>query len=146
MVHEKQGYQLAFREFQPSLLIFTKKLQRLVLTELTGHSPNSLISKTMSDGLVSIRYGTNGQHEQRFLVVKHTHKPLAKRNGMQKATTEVALAFVLDKEQPSQQQAYAYLPVRAYGLKFMVQVSQLHYSDTCYYPVHPTAIRRMHVC
>jgi hypothetical protein len=36
--------------------------------------------------------------------------------------TAVALAFALDGLQPAEQEVYAYLPVRRYGLNFVVQV------------------------
>lgn len=36
--------------------------------------------------------------------------------------TKVSIAFGLDREAPSQQDVYAFLPVRRYGLNFVVQV------------------------
>jgi hypothetical protein len=37
-------------------------------------------------------------------------------------STKVSLAFGLDGEEPRQQDVYAFLPVRRYGLNFVVQV------------------------
>jgi hypothetical protein len=37
-------------------------------------------------------------------------------------STKVSLAFGLDGEAPQQQDVFAFLPVRRYGLNFVVQV------------------------
>ena len=39
--------------------------------------------------------------------------------------TAIALAFTLDGQQPAEQEVYAYLPVRRYGLNFVVQVGDV---------------------
>jgi hypothetical protein len=45
--------------------------------------------------------------------------------------TKVSLAFGLDGEGPSQQEVYAFLPVRRYGLNFMVQVRRWSGMNCC---------------
>ena len=42
---------------------------------------------------------------------------------MQLQQTTVSLAFNLQGEAPTQQQVYAFLPLRSYGLCFIIQVS-----------------------
>lgn len=103
--------------------MFLKKVQRVIVTDVTGLARDSEIRKVESEeGLVEIHHGAKGEHRQQWLVVRQTHKPTMKREGMHRATTEVALAFELGNEQPRQQQVCAFLPLRKYGLKFIVQV------------------------
>lgn len=119
-------HKLRFEEIQPTLLLFLNKVQRIVVTDMTGGGQDSLMQKQQLDGgLVEIHYGTDGQQLQQWLVVKEVHTPTILRAGKQRDTTEVALAFELSKAHPSQQQACAFLPLREYGLNFIVQVSLL---------------------
>jgi hypothetical protein len=40
-------------------------------------------------------------------------------------STKVSLAFALDGDAPQQQDVFAFLPVRRYGLNFVVQVRRM---------------------
>ena len=118
---------ISFESLQPTLLLFLKQVQQVVVTDRTGgaHVQDcNILKKTLAKGLVEIRYGPNGKDLQKWLVVEQTHQPSMKREGMHRASTEVALAFELDRDQPRQQHACAFLPLRQYGLKFIVQVMQ----------------------
>lgn len=46
-----------------------------------------------------------------------------KRLDVEVEHTDLALAFELNSEQLSQQQVFAFLPLRRYGLRFIVQVT-----------------------
>lgn len=49
-----------------------------------------------------------------------------KRLDVDVEQTELALAFELNSEQLSQQQVFAFLPLRRYGLRFIVQVCRAY--------------------
>lgn len=124
------------QDVQPKHLMFLNTLQCLAVTDKTGRGRSTIITKEVlrsgvvdikqliSFDIVNIKHGPNSEHSQHVLVVKQTLTPITKRAG--KTTTDMAVAFELCKDPPSQQQAYAYLPLRYYNLKFMVQV---HFSD-----------------
>lgn len=48
--------------------------------------------------------------------------PACRRLGYEVEATTVALAFGIHEAQPSQKEVFAFLPVRRYGLNFIVQV------------------------
>lgn len=54
-----------------------------------------------------------------------------KRLDVDLKETELALAFELDTEQIHQQQVFAFLPLRSYGLRFIVQVRPLYACSSC---------------
>ena len=47
-----------------------------------------------------------------------------KRLDVEVEQTDLALAFELNAEQLSQQQVFAFLPLRRYGLRFIIQVNR----------------------
>ena len=79
--------------------------------------------RSLGNGLVELRHGTNAEHASRWLQVSHTFQPSVPRLDVQLEQTTVSLAFNLEGEAPMQQQVYAFLPLRSYGLSFIVQVS-----------------------
>ena len=72
--------------------------------------------------MVELRQGPNAEHASRWLQVSHTFQPSLPRLDVQLDQTTVSLAFSLEGDAPSQQQVYAFLPLRSYGLNFIVQV------------------------
>lgn len=54
-----------------------------------------------------------------------------KRLEVDMAETDLSLAFELNMEQLSQQQVFAFLPLRKYGLRFIVQVRSTGTFDCC---------------
>lgn len=77
----------------------------------------------MGGGLVELRHGPKAEHSSRWLQVSHTFQPSVPRLDVQLDQTTVSLAFNLEGDAPTQQQVYAFLPLRSYGLCFIVQVS-----------------------
>lgn len=81
--------------------------------------------RPLGGGLVELRHGPRAEHSSRWLQVSHTFQPSVPRLDVQLDQTTVSLAFNLEGEAPTQQQVYAFLPLRSYGLCFIVQVSNL---------------------
>ncbi len=78
--------------------------------------------RPLGGGLMELRHGPNAEHSSRWLQVSHTFQPSVPRLEVQLQQTTVSLAFNLEGEAPTQQQVYAFLPLRSYGLSFIVQV------------------------
>ena len=78
--------------------------------------------RSLEGGLVELRQGPNAEHASRWLQVSHAFQPSVPRLDVQLEQTTVSLAFSLEGDAPSQQQVYAFLPLRSYGLTFIVQV------------------------
>lgn len=79
--------------------------------------------RPLGGGLVELRHGPQAEHVARYLQVSHTFQPSVPRLDVQLDQTTVSLAFNLEGDVPTQQQVYAFLPLRSYGLSFIVQVS-----------------------
>lgn len=118
---------LQFDDIQPTLLLFLQKLQCIAITDKTSHHRNTIMcKKQLPSGVVELQHGDQAQHAAQWLMVRQTVQPLNKRLDVVVENTELAMAFELCKETaPSQQQVFAFLPVRRYGLRFIVQVSML---------------------
>ncbi|KAJ3090554.1 hypothetical protein HK102_003386 [Quaeritorhiza haematococci] len=129
-----------FGEIRPSLLLFLHKIEHLVIEDTINNTRREMIRVVRDNGEVDIYY--NGQLS-RWLVVKRLldsaqAKSAGKTNVIKREgaeVTELAVAFPLDylKENsmevdvdfktwvPPQQHAFAYLPLRGYGFKFVIQ-------------------------
>ena len=86
-------------------------------------APIAPCRRPLGGGLVELRHGPRAEHSSRWLQVSHTLQPSVPRLDVQLDQTTVSLAFNLEGEAPTQQQVYAFLPLRSYGLCFIVQVS-----------------------
>ena len=84
--------------------------------------------RPLGGALVELRHGPKAEHASRWLQVSHTFQPAVARLEVPLEQTTVSLAFNLEGEEPTQQQVYAFLPLRSYGLCFIVQVTLLHYA------------------
>lgn len=103
-----------------------------------------LCRRPLGGGLVELRHGPQAEHVTRYLQVSHTFQPSVPRLDAQLDQTMVSLAFNLEGEVPTQQQVYAFLPLRSYGLSFIVQVGQLRYSGLALVP-HAILIKILHI-
>ena len=83
----------------------------------------SVSRRDMGGGHVELRHGPQAQHTSQWLVVTDSFQPSVDRRGMAVDESSVSLAFSLSDEAPVQQQVFAFLPLRSYGLRFIVQVS-----------------------
>ena len=77
----------------------------------------------MGKNCMELRSGPRAEHCTTWLRVSGSFQPTVKRLGAALEQTTVSLAFSLDGQAPTQQQVFAFLPLRSYGLKFIVQVS-----------------------
>ena len=115
-----------FDDIQPTLLLFLQKLQCIAITDNTPHRRDSVMLKTqLSHGVVELRHGPEAQHATQWLMVRHTVQPHSKRLDVVVEDTELALAFELCAEAPRQQPVFAFLPLRRYGLRFIIQVTYI---------------------
>ena len=113
-----------FNDVQPTLLLFLQKLQCIAITDHTSHKrTNIMLKQQLPNGVVELRHGDQAQHVMKWLVVRQTVQPQTSRLDVLVASTELAMAFELGQQLPSQQQVFAFLPLRRYGLRFIVQVS-----------------------
>ena len=116
-----------FDDVQPTLLLFLKKLQCIAITDKTSNHRNSvMLRQLLPNAVVELRHGDQAQHVTKWLVVSQTLQPSVKRLDVEVPETELAVAFELGEQQPRQQQVFAFLPLRKYGLRFIVQVSAWH--------------------
>ncbi|CAM6113575.1 unnamed protein product [Calypogeia fissa] len=112
-----------FSDLHPSLLLFLHRLRRIIIrNELTG-SMVLMHREDKGEDLVKVVHGTG---TATWMVVRQKLKAAVQRPGI--TETEIALAFQL-KEVSSgtyeahseQQQVFAFLPLRSYGLRFILQ-------------------------
>lgn len=82
-----------------------------------------MLRKQLPNGVVELRHGAQAQHATKWLMVRQTVQPHSKRLDVVVENSELAMAFELCEEAPSQQQVFAFLPLRRYGLRFIIQVS-----------------------
>lgn len=138
-------------DLRPTLLLFLRRLRCLAITDAAsataasttggaaaraasasnsgaGHSSAGgagsqlMVRREAGPGLVELRCGPGGRESGRWLVVSDTFKPRLPRLGVAVDETTVSLAFSLDDgAAPGQQPVFAFLPLRRYGLRFMVQ-------------------------
>ncbi len=87
------------------------------------HTPHIPCRRDVGKNCMELRSGTHAEHCTTWLKVSGSFQPTVKRLGAALEQTTVSLAFSLDGQAPTQQQVFAFLPLRSYGLKFIVQVS-----------------------
>ncbi|KAF3795130.1 hypothetical protein EJ110_NYTH06053 [Nymphaea thermarum] len=112
-----------FSDLHPSLLLFLHRLQCIKLKNMINDSLTVFRRERVGNGLVTV---THGDEKMTWLVVQSKLKANSIRPGVQ--TTEIALAFTLKESsngeyvpQLIQQPVFAFLPLRTYGLKFILQ-------------------------
>ncbi|KAL1708425.1 hypothetical protein EV121DRAFT_197087, partial [Schizophyllum commune] len=122
-------------KLEPSLLLFLRQLNTLkVETALSGHDPQVIHLKYRTtddpDVITLTRWRTgNFLDRDHYFVVHHTVQGMPeeeKRRDIR--STEVTLAFPIDKEgapQARAEYAHAFLPLRKYGFKFIIQADFL---------------------
>eukprot|EP00775_Hariotina_reticulata_P003174 gene3174-3452_t len=137
------GLRERLAEMQPALLLFLHRLQCLCVSDaLQPASSNVMLKRQLGRHVVELRHGNKAQHTQHWLVVRssltlpaawhsryqgmhddHSSLPTGSFSPEhQQTNTELALAFSLDNpKQPCQQPVYAFLPMRTYGLRFVLQ-------------------------
>ncbi|XP_053269146.1 uncharacterized protein wu:fj29h11 [Pleuronectes platessa] len=113
-----------FHDVHPSLLLF---LHRLRSISIYNQSENRLVTMTRKDLSHDVVEVEHTEGTERWLVVKTTLQPKKIKEDVE--ATELALAFQLGSDntgdgivcQPQKQPVFAYLPLRSFGFRFIVQ-------------------------
>ncbi|XP_031729731.1 protein NO VEIN isoform X1 [Anarrhichthys ocellatus] len=112
-----------FHDVHPSLLLF---LHRLRSISIYNQSEKRLVTMTRKDLSHNVLEVEHTEGIERWLVVKTTVQPKKIKGDVE--STELALAFQLDDVtesdivcQPQKQPVFAYLPLRSFGFRFIIQ-------------------------
>ncbi|CAM0876996.1 unnamed protein product [Alopecurus aequalis] len=112
-----------FSDLHPSLLLFLHRLKCIKFKNVLSDTLLVMRRKALGDGIVRI---SHGNEIMSWLVVSKKLQGTLVRHDVH--TTEIALAFTLQETEKGeyepylkQQPVFAFLPVRNYGLKFILQ-------------------------
>ncbi|XP_054612764.1 uncharacterized protein wu:fj29h11 isoform X2 [Dunckerocampus dactyliophorus] len=113
-----------FHDVHPSLLLFLHRLRSITIY---NQAENRLVTMTRKDLTHNVLEVEHSDGTERWLVVKTTLKPKMMKENVE--STELALAFQLATDssgsdligQPQKQPVFAYLPLRSFGFRFIVQ-------------------------
>ncbi|TCD66329.1 hypothetical protein EIP91_001478 [Steccherinum ochraceum] len=112
-------------QIQPSLLLFLRRLRQVEVV-VAGRRRTFFREASQSDKDIVLKAVEGSQVEfHRFLVLKHqvsTYTDDAKRFGI--STSQLVLAFPLTMDEKPvimDQAVYAFLPLRNFGFKFLIQ-------------------------
>ncbi|XBH73605.1 hypothetical protein VPH35_100688 [Triticum aestivum] len=112
-----------FSDLHPSLLLFLNRLNCIKFKNVVNDTLLVMRRKALGDGIVRI---SHGNEIMSWLVVSKKLQGTLVRHDVH--TTEIALAFTLQETEKGeyepylkQQPVFAFLPLRNYGLKFILQ-------------------------
>ncbi|XP_054860684.1 uncharacterized protein wu:fj29h11 isoform X4 [Amphiprion ocellaris] len=113
-----------FNDVHPSLLLFLHRLRSITIYNQSEKRHVTMTRKDLSHSVLEVEH-TEGI--ERWLVVKTTLKPKKIKEDVE--STELALAFQLGSDitggdivcQPQKQPVFAYLPLRSFGFRFIIQ-------------------------
>ncbi|XP_036073145.1 protein NO VEIN isoform X3 [Oryzias melastigma] len=112
-----------FHDVHPSLLLFLHRLRSITIY---NHSEKRLVTMTRKDLSHNVLEVEHSEGIERWLVVKTTLHPKKVKQDVE--STELALAFQLGSGtaedlrcQPQKQPVFAYLPLRSFGFRFIIQ-------------------------
>ncbi|KAM4715626.1 uncharacterized protein FYW61_018477 isoform 2-T2 [Anableps anableps] len=113
-----------FHDVHPSLLLFLHRLRSITIYNQSEKRLVTMTRKDLSHNVLEVEH-TEGT--ERWLVVKTTLQPKKIKEDVE--STELALAFQLGGNetesgiicQPQKQPVFAYLPLRSFGFRFVIQ-------------------------
>lgn len=111
-----------FADLHPSLLLFLHRLQCIKIRNLIDNSLIVMRKEVVGNGIIRV---SHGEEKMTWLVVSQKLKADVIRHDVQ--STEISIAFTLQEENGvyspflDQQPVFAFLPLRMYGLKFIIQ-------------------------
>ncbi|KAK4433814.1 protein NO VEIN [Sesamum alatum] len=112
-----------FTDLHPSLLLFLHRLRCIKFKNILDDSLIVMRKEVQGDGLVEVALGNE---KMTWFVVSQKLKANVIRSDVQ--TTEISIAFTLQEKGDGgyvpildQQPVFAFLPLRTYGLKFILQ-------------------------
>ncbi|XP_067652769.1 uncharacterized protein [Haliotis asinina] len=119
-----------FNDIHPSLLLFLHRLRQITLENLIECNMVTMRRRDLGEGVIEIDHGTK---VDRWLVIRKlldaSSISVQAKSGVDVESTEIALAFPLrHKDQkvnvhvlPNKQPVFAFLPLRSYGFRFIIQ-------------------------
>ncbi|KAJ0989893.1 hypothetical protein J5N97_008249 [Dioscorea zingiberensis] len=112
-----------FSDLHPSLLLFLHRLRCIKFRSMLDNSLVIMRKETLANGIVEV---SHGKEKMSWLVVNKKLQASVIRPEVQ--STEIAIAFTLQETKDGkykphlvQQPVFAFLPLRKYGLKFILQ-------------------------
>ncbi|XP_050398302.1 uncharacterized protein LOC126816138 isoform X1 [Patella vulgata] len=128
MISQSRSLAAKFNDIHPSLLLFLHRLKEISIDNQLEDSVLKM-KRTDYDNIVEIKHGDT---TDRWLVVKKmldcTNLSIQAKSGVEVESTEIALAFPLKPNYkkhlqvlPDKQLVFAFLPLRNYGFRFIVQ-------------------------
>nr|XP_019705685.1 uncharacterized protein LOC105044003 isoform X2 [Elaeis guineensis] len=112
-----------FSDLHPSLLLFLHRLRCIKFKNMLNDEFLVLRRETLGDGIVRV---SHGKETMSWLVISKKLEAKFIRHDVQ--TTEISMAFTLQESENgeykphlSQQPVFAFLPLRNYGVKFILQ-------------------------
>ncbi|KAL0984014.1 hypothetical protein UPYG_G00135910 [Umbra pygmaea] len=108
-----------FHDVHPSLLLFLHRLRSITIYNQAENRVVTMTRRDLSHNILEVEH-TEGT--ERWLVVKHTLHPTKIKEEVE--STELALAFQLGddiRSPPQKQPVFAYLPLRSFGFRFIIQ-------------------------
>ncbi|XP_061196696.1 uncharacterized protein LOC133204972 [Saccostrea echinata] len=119
-----------FHDIHPSLLLFLNRLRQITIENRVEDVIQEIRRRDLGDNVVEI---VENSKVDRWLVVKKrldaSTISLQAKSGVEVESTEIALAFPLrpagqkkdSKFVPPKQPVFAFLPLRSYGFRFIIQ-------------------------
>ncbi|KAH9620786.1 hypothetical protein KSS87_018166 [Heliosperma pusillum] len=112
-----------FLDLHPSLLLFLHRLRCIKVRNMANDTYGVMRKELLGDGIVRV---SNGEEKMTWFVASCKLRPKISR--LYAHMTEISIAFTLEetvngdyKPVLAQQPVFAFLPLRAYGLKFILQ-------------------------
>jgi hypothetical protein len=111
-----------FSDLHPSLLLFLHRLKCIKLRNLLNDTFIDMKKEISEDGIIKV---SHGKEKMTWFVVSQKLQTNSIRFDVQ--TTEISMAFTLQESDDgytpclNQQPVFAFLPLRTYGLKFILQ-------------------------
>ncbi|GAB4844079.1 hypothetical protein Ancab_014043 [Ancistrocladus abbreviatus] len=112
-----------FSDLHPSLLLFLHRLQCIKLRNMLNGSFTVMRKEIVGEGITKV---THGKEQLTWFVASRKLHPQVIRSNVQE--TEISIAFTLKESENGsydpyleQQPVFAFLPLRMYGLKFIIQ-------------------------
>ncbi|XP_077481497.1 uncharacterized protein LOC144092518 isoform X3 [Stigmatopora argus] len=113
-----------FHDVHPSLLLFLHRLRSITIQNQAENRHVTMTRKDLAHNVIEVEHSDG---TERWLVIKKTLQP--KKLSENVDSTELALAFQLTcvnsesdmAGQPQKQPVFAYLPLRSFGFRFIIQ-------------------------
>lgn len=120
--HAMNNILFMFSDLHPSLLLFLHRLECIKFRNLLDDSLTVMRKKVLGDGIVEVALGNE---KMTWFVISKKLKADIIRSDVE--TTEITVAFTLKETDEgyvpvlNQQPVFSFLPLRTYGLRFILQ-------------------------